>query len=101
MPADKCYTKKNKNGGSYTTCVDKKGDQLREKDVKPKKKKRLYLKKPAVKTRPKPPPPPGMSQADADVMVNDVLNYNKISSATQDYEAEAGHIAHKLYHIRI
>jgi hypothetical protein len=88
MPADKCYTKKNKNGGNYTTCVDKKGDQLREKDVKPKKKKRLYLKKPAVKTRPKPPPPPGMSQADADVMVKDVLNYNKISSATQDYEAD-------------
>ena len=50
MPADKCYTKKNKNGGNYTTCVDKKGDQLREKDVKPKKKKRLYIKKPAVKT---------------------------------------------------
>jgi len=88
MPADKCYTKKNKNGGNYTTCVDKKGDQLREKDVKPKKKKRLYIKKPAVKTRPKPPPPPGMSQADADVMVKDVLNYNKISSATQDYEAD-------------
>lgn len=46
MPADKCYTKKNKNGGNYTTCVDKKGDQLREKDVKPKKKK-LVLKEPA------------------------------------------------------
>ena len=88
MPVDKCYTKKTKNGGNYTTCVDKKGDQLREKDVKPKKKKRLYIKKPAVKTRPKPPPPPGMSQADADVMVKDVLNYNKISSATQDYEAD-------------
>ena len=43
MPADKCYTKKNNNGGSYTTCVNKKGDQLREKDVKPKKKK-LVLK---------------------------------------------------------
>ena len=126
MPADKCYTKKNNNGGSYTTCVNKKGDQLREKDVKPKKKKlvlkvkkeepakpapkkkklvlkvkkeepakpapkkkkKIYLKKPATKTRPKPPPPPGMSQADADVMVKDVLNYNKINSATQDYETE-------------
>jgi len=43
---DKCFTKKNKTGGSYTTCVDKKGDQLREKDVKPKKKK-LVLKEPA------------------------------------------------------
>ena len=85
---DKCYTKKNKNGGNYTTCVDKKGDQLREKDVKPKKKitKIKIKKKPVAKTRPKPPPPPGMSQADADVMVKDVLNYNKISSATKEYE---------------
>ena len=68
MPADKCYTKKNKNGGSYTTCVDKKGDQLREKDVKPKKKK-LVLKEPAAKPRPKPPPPPGMSQSVADALI--------------------------------
>jgi len=85
---DKCFTKKNKNGGTYTTCVDKKGDQLREKDVKPKKKitKLKIKKKPVAKTRPKPPPPPGMSQADADVMVKDVLNYNKISSATKEYE---------------
>jgi len=45
MPVDKCYTKKNKNGGNYTTCVDGKGKQLREKD-KPKKKK-LVLKEPA------------------------------------------------------
>ena len=29
---DKCFTKKNKNGGSYTTSVDGKGKQLREKD---------------------------------------------------------------------
>ena len=68
MPADKCYTKKNKNGGNYTTCVDKKGDQLREKDVKPKKKK-LVLKKTAAKPRPKPPPPPGMSQSVADALI--------------------------------
>ena len=61
---DKCFTKKNKTGGSYTTCVDKKGDQLREKDVKPKKKK-LVLKKTTAKPRPKTPPPPGMSQAVA------------------------------------
>ena len=64
---DKCFTKKNKTGGSYTTCVDKKGDQLREKD-KPKKKK-LVLKKTAAKPRPKPPPPPGMSQGVADAMI--------------------------------
>ena len=68
---DKCYTKKNKNGGTYTTCVDKKGDQLREKDVKPKKKitKLKIKKKPVAKTRPKPPPPPGMSQDVADAMI--------------------------------
>ena len=65
---DKCFTKKNKTGGSYTTCVDKKGDQLREKDVKPKKKK-LVLKKTAAKPRPKPPPPPGMSQSVADALI--------------------------------
>ena len=68
---DKCFTKKNKNGGTYTTCVDKKGDQLREKDVKPKKKitKLKIKKKPVAKTRPKPPPPPGMSQDVADAMI--------------------------------
>ena len=51
MAVDKCFTKKNKNGGNYTTCVDKKGDQLREKDVKPKKKiTKLKIKKePAAK----------------------------------------------------
>ena len=68
---DECFTKKNKNGGTYTTCVDKKGDQLREKDVKPKKKitKLKIKKKPVAKTRPKPPPPPGMSQDVADAMI--------------------------------
>ena len=113
MPAKKCFTKKRSKengGGNYTTCVDSKGKQLREKD-KPKKKKlvlkepakpapkkkKLVLKEPAkpapkkkklvLKEPAKPPPPPGMSQADADVMVKDVLNYNKINSATQDYEA--------------
>ena len=42
---DKCYTKQNKNGGNYTTCVSSKGKQLREKDIKPKKKKAVAKKR--------------------------------------------------------
>ena len=100
MPTDKCYTKTNKNGGNYTTCVDKKGDQLREKDVKPKKKK-LVLKKTAAKTRPKPPPPPGMSQAVADAMIKKANKAREAKAAPKkkklvlknpkDFRLPAGH----------
>jgi len=65
---DKCNKTSDKNGGNYTECKDKKGEQLREKDLKPKKKK-LVLKKTAAKPRPKPPPPPGMSQSVADALI--------------------------------
>ena len=92
---DKCHTKSDKNGGNYTECKDKKGDQLREKDLKPKKKK-LVLKKTAAKPRPKPPPPPGMSQSVADALIKKANKARKTKAAPKkknpkDFRLPAGH----------
>tara|TARA_R110000823_G_C15901109_1_gene496958 strand:- start:10 stop:495 length:486 start_codon:yes stop_codon:yes gene_type:complete len=70
MTAKKCFTKKNKNGGSYTTCVDKKGDQLREKDVKVK-----DYKKVAKATK----------KYEAKQTKKDTSQYKKVLSATKKY----------------
>ena len=68
---DKCFTKKNKNGGSYTTCVDGKGKQLREKDKDVK-----TYKKVAKATK----------KYEAKQTKEDTSQYKKILSATKKYE---------------
>jgi hypothetical protein len=92
---DKCNKTSDKNGGNYTECKNKKGDQLREKDLKPKKKK-LVLKKTAAKPRPKPPPPPGMSQSVADALIKKANKARKTKAAPKkknpkDFRLPAGH----------
>ena len=97
---DKCNKTSDKNGGNYTECKDKKGEQLREKDLKPKKKK-LVLKKTAAKPRPKPPPPPGMSQSVADALIKKANKARKAKAAPKkkklvlknpkDFRLPAGH----------
>ena len=68
---DKCFTKKNKNGGSYTTCVDTKGKQLREKDKDVK-----TYKKVAKATK----------KYEAKQTKMDTSKYKKVMSATKKYE---------------
>ena len=68
---DKCFTKKNKNGGSYTTCVDTKGKQLREKDKDVK-----TYKKVAKATK----------KYEAKQTKEDTSKYKKVLSATKKYE---------------
>lgn len=68
---DKCYTKKNKNGGSYTTCVDTKGKQLREKDKNVK-----TYKKVAKATK----------KYEAKQTKEDTSKYKKVLSATKKYK---------------
>ena len=68
---DKCFTKKNKNGGSYTTCVDTKGKQLREKDKNVK-----TYKKVAKATK----------KYEAKQTKEDTSQYKKVLSATKKYE---------------
>tara|TARA_R110002050_G_scaffold28279_5_gene72916 strand:+ start:95 stop:442 length:348 start_codon:yes stop_codon:yes gene_type:complete len=68
---DKCFTKKNKNGGSYTTCVSSTGKQLREKDKNVKTYKKVAKATKKYETK----------QTKADIS-----QYKKILSATKKYE---------------
>jgi hypothetical protein len=51
MSQVKCYTKEKKDGGQYTTCVDKDGNQLRG-GAKPKQKYKIKRKRPAKQLLP-------------------------------------------------
>jgi len=71
---DKCYTKKNKSGGSYTTCVDKGGKQLRGTKTKDTKEYKKVLK--ATKK---------VEKEDKD---KDIKTYKKVLKATKKFEKD-------------